>query len=275
MPPTRAAATNTACGRCAAIHASTAGARRRSQSRRTTVRISHPSAASRRASAAPTRPRWPATQTRLFRSAYGKFACVVRRRAAPQRTPVGLDHFGDQRVEAGAMTPAELLACLCGVAEQQIDLGGTVIAWVDRHQAFAGARAQAVLLRARTRPYDRAVDACEGALDEFAHGVRLAGGEDVVVGLVLLQDQPHALDVVARVAPVALRVDIAEVEPLLQTALDGRDRAGDLAGDEGFAPHGRFVVEEDAVRGVQPVGLAVIDGDPVGVELGHGIGAAR
>ena len=38
---------------------------------------------------------------------------------------------------------------------------------------------------------------------------------------------------------------------------------------------GRFVVEQDAVAGVDAVGLAIIDGDPVGIELGHRVGAAR
>ena len=35
------------------------------------------------------------------------------------------------------------------------------------------------------------------------------------------------------------------------------------------------MVEQDAVAGVHAVGLAVIHHDPVGVELGHGVGAAR
>jgi hypothetical protein len=35
------------------------------------------------------------------------------------------------------------------------------------------------------------------------------------------------------------------------------------------------VVEEDAVAGIHAVGLAVVHRDPVGVELGHGVGAAR
>lgn len=39
-----------------------------------------------------------------------------------------------------------------------------------------------------------------------AHGVHLAGGDHVVVRLLLLQHHPHHLHVVARVAPVALRV---------------------------------------------------------------------
>jgi hypothetical protein len=50
--------------------------------------------------------------------------------------------------------------------------------------------------------------------------------------------------------------------------------AGDLAGDEGFATNWAFVVEGDAVAGIQPIGFAVVDGDPVGVELGDGVGAS-
>jgi hypothetical protein len=77
------------------------------------------------------------------------------------------------------------------------------------------------------------------------------------------------------VAPVAQGVQVAEVEAVLQAELDAGDGAGDLAGDEGFAAHRAFVVEQDAVAGVDAVGLAVVDGDPVGVELGDGVGAAR
>ena len=65
--------------------------------------------------------------------------------------------------------------------------------------------------------------------------MRLAGGQHVVVRLVLLQDAPHALDVVAGMAPVALGVEVAEVELVLQAELDRGDRAGDLARDEGLA----------------------------------------
>ena len=56
--------------------------------------------------------------------------------------------------------------------------------------------------------------------------------------------------------------------------LDGRDGPGDLPRDERLAPRRPFVVEEDSVGGVNAVGLAVIDGDPIGVELGGRVGAA-
>ena len=35
------------------------------------------------------------------------------------------------------------------------------------------------------------------------------------------------------------------------------------------------MVEEDAVAGIEPVGFAVVDGDPIAVEFGDGVGTAR
>jgi len=61
----------------------------------------------------------------------------------------------------------------------------------------------------------------------------------------------------------------------LQALADVGQAAGDFAGDKGFAAARAFVVEQNAVAGIHAVGLAVVHGDPVGVELGHGVGAAR
>ena len=57
--------------------------------------------------------------------------------------------------------------------------------------------------------------------------------------------------------------------------MDGGHGPGDLAGDEGLAPRRALMVEQDPVRGVDAIGLAVIDRDPIAVELGRRIGAAR
>jgi len=77
------------------------------------------------------------------------------------------------------------------------------------------------------------------------------------------------------VAPVAQRIHIAHVQALLQTQGDVGQAAGDLAGYKCFAPARAFVIEQDAVAGIHAIGLAVVDRDPVGIELGHGVGAAR
>ena len=77
------------------------------------------------------------------------------------------------------------------------------------------------------------------------------------------------------IAPVALGVEVAQEELILEAELDAGDGAGDFAGDEGFAAARGFVVEQDAVAGVQAVAFAVIDRGPVGEDLGAGVGAAR
>ena len=72
----------------------------------------------------------------------------------------------------------------------------------------------------------------ERDLDAAADGVGLAGGDHEVVGLVVLEHQPHRLDVVLRVAPVALGVEVAERQLVALAELDRRGVPGDLARDE-------------------------------------------
>ena len=115
----------------------------------------------------------------------------------------------------------------------------------------------------------------ERCLDELAHRARLARRQHVVVGRLLLQDAPHALDVVARMAPIALGVEVAEVEAVLEADLHARHSTRDLACHERLAADRALVVEQDAVRGVHAVGFAIVHRDPVAVQLGDGIGAAR
>ena len=53
-------------------------------------------------------------------------------------------------------------------------------------------------------------------IDEFAHRMLLAGGDHEILRLGLLQHQPLRSHVVARMAPVAQRVEIAEIQAVLQ-----------------------------------------------------------
>ncbi len=105
--------------------------------------------------------------------------------------------------------------------------------------------------------------------------VRLAGGDDVVVRLVLLEHQPHGPDVVAGEAPVALRVEVAEFEVLRQPELDAGDAVGHLARDELLPAPLALVVEQDAAAAVHVVAFAVVHRDPVAVDLRHAVRAAR
>ena len=51
-----------------------------------------------------------------------------------------------------------------------------------------------------------------------------------------------------------------------------RRAEGDLAGDEVLAPPRRLVVEDDAVADEHAVGLAIVDRQPMGIDLGGRVG---
>ena len=62
--------------------------------------------------------------------------------------------------------------------------------------------------------------------------MHLAGRDDVVVGVLLLEHEPHRLDVVAGKTPVALRVEVAQAQLVGETELAAHGPVGDLAGHE-------------------------------------------
>ena len=112
-------------------------------------------------------------------------------------------------------------------------------------------------------------------LHELAHAELHAGGDNKIFGLFLLQHQPLHPHIIFGVPPVAQCVHIAQIQAVFQALRDIGQAARNLAGNERFAAARAFVVEQNAVAGVNAVGFAVIDGNPVGIEFGHGIGRTR
>src|SRR3981081_2246512 len=102
----------------------------------------------------------------------------------------------------------------------------------------------------------------------------LAPGPDVILGLRLLEHQPLRTHIVARVSPIPFRIQIAQMQGILQTGANPRQRTGNLAQTEGLPSQRRFMVEEDAAARIQAVGLAIVHADPVSVEFGDAVGGA-
>src|SRR5436853_632563 len=118
MPPTLAAARNTACGRLSANQPNTAAWSRRSTSARPAVNSSTSSCASRRTNAEPTIPPCPATNTVLPFSSNGVLA-IGYLPAGDREIP--RHHLLDEPRKRRLRLPAEDLARLAGVADQLID----------------------------------------------------------------------------------------------------------------------------------------------------------
>ena len=102
----------------------------------------------------------------------------------------------------------------------------------------------------------------------------LASRNHEVFRFLLLQHEPHRLNVIACETPVAPRVDVTQREPGLQTKFDPPHGAADLASDEPLTAMRRLVVKQDPTDGEHPVGLAVVDRLPVRIDLGTRVRAA-
>src|SRR5450631_866867 len=278
MPPTLAAARMITSGLARATHCRTASCSRRSTSRRSTLRISTSSLARRRRIAEPTMPRWPATQIRrLFPECAEGLSMLQSSDPAAflHHDQVAGDHFRDELWKSDGVLPAKFLERLAWIAEKEIDLRRTEIARIDLDEGPAALFVETALLDSGAFPADADAGFGEGAFDEFAHRVGFPRRQDIIVRLGLLQNAPHSLDVIACVAPIPLGIEVAQKELVLKAQMDRRDRAGDFSRDEGLGPGWTFMVEQDAVRSVHSIGFAVIDGDPIGVELRGGVRRAR
>ncbi len=190
---------------------------------------------------------------------------------ALRHSEVFAHHLSHERRETGLGRPAEFLSRLRRIPEQSLDLRRAKLARVNAHDRLA-ARIVAHFIAALSATSDLDPELARGRFNKLAHAMLHTRRDNVIIGLGLLKHLPLHLDIVARVARIPLRVESPEVEAILKAQLDPRQCACGVLGDEGLAEDRPLVVEQDAVARKQFVSLAVVDGDPVGLELGHRVG---
>src|ERR1039458_9802891 len=200
--------------------------------------------------APPTNPRWPATKIREDLST--ATTTQVQRKAGfpkglflPREFDVVIHHERDQLLEPNARRPSQSGVSFGRISEKDIDLCGTQIARVYFHD-FGPVQ----------------VDTCGCLIQELANRMSFPGGHHVIVRHILLEHEPHGFHVVARIAPIAVRVEIAEVQLALQPKFDAAQRARNLTSDEGLAAPLRLMVKQDAITDEQVVRFAKIDAVP-------------
>ena len=185
-------------------------------------------------------------------------------------------HQLHELLEGGLLrVPAQLCAGLGRVAPEVHHVGGPVEVRAHLHQHASGGLVDALLIGALPHELEFDAGVAKREPAEVAHAVLHAGGDDEVLGLLLLQDEPHALDIILRVAPVAEAGKVAEVQLVLLALRDAGGGEGDLARDEGLAAALGFVVEQDAGAAVHAVRLAVFLDNPETVQFRDRIRAVR
>src|SRR4051794_16859094 len=212
--------------------------------------------------AEPAMPVWPATNTRFptrsrgaeRRSGWMSIGDVVDTGAlGGDKAQISGDHFGHEFLKRGLVAPTELFPCLRGVAEQEIDFGGTKIARIHPHQYASRFGINSRFIHARTTPTDFYLYLGKGTFDEFADRVMFARCQDIIVGLRVLENPPHALDEVTRVPPIAFGIEVSKKQRLLKAKLYGGNRPGNFAGHEGLAACRTLMVEQNTIAGVKAI----------------------
>ena len=105
--------------------------------------------------------------------------------------------------------------------------------------------------------------------------MRFAGANDIIIGIILLQDLPHCLHVFGCITPIAPRVQIAEIERVFPASENRGHAARDLARHKGLAAPRTLVIEQDAARGVETITLPVNPGYRMRINLGRSVRASR
>jgi hypothetical protein len=112
------------------------------------------------------------------------------------------------------MPPAKLFMRLGRIPNQKIDFSRAKIRRINPHQNLTAALIDPGLGDSLAAPFDSPIDFAKSRLDKFTHRMCLSGGQDEIARLLLLDDPIDAVDKIARVAPIPLGVQIAEISRL-------------------------------------------------------------
>ncbi len=112
-------------------------------------------------------------------------------------------------------------------------------------------------------------------LNKIPDRVACAHSYHKIVRYLPLHHLPRGVHIFRRIAPVAPRVQISQIQFLLQSRFDPRNPARDFPRHKVLSPTRRLVVKQNPVHGKEVIRLAVIHGRVVRKHFGNPIGAAR
>ena len=156
---------------------------------------------------------------------------------------VMLYHDAHQFLERSlAGIPSQELFGFGGVAQELLYLGRAEVFGVYLYQYLAGSYIDTLLVDTFSFPTEFYAYLLECQRTELANRVVLAGSDNEIFGRLMLQDKPHALDIVFGIAPVAQRIEISQIELVLESLHDARRCKRDFTGHEVLTATLAFVI---------------------------------
>jgi hypothetical protein len=113
-------------------------------------------------------------------------------------------HDGGQLLAAGFLRiPAQLLSGFGRISPEVYDVCRAEPGFIDRDQHLPGLLVVALLVDTVAAPFQFDAHFLEGQCGKLAHSMILTRGNHEIIRFRLLEDEPHTLDIVPGIAPVA------------------------------------------------------------------------
>src|SRR5690606_3480982 len=105
------------------------------------------------------------------------------------------------------MMPAKPFLRFSAIPQQKIDLCRPEIARIHFDERVARFRIHTDFLSALPRPGDRFPYLTKSLLDKFAHRMGFAGGKNIIIWLLLLNNPPHAFHIITGMPPITFGIE--------------------------------------------------------------------
>mmetsp|Transcript_35635 Transcript_35635/g.55613 ORF Transcript_35635/g.55613 Transcript_35635/m.55613 type:complete len:228 (-) Transcript_35635:599-1282(-) len=188
---------------------------------------------------------------------------------------IRLNHVCDQLIQSNLGLPSQQFLSLGGVRLQKVDFGGAVISGINPDDDLAGLLVLTDLLVSLSFPNQLNSLLGKSQHHKLSHGILNSCTDNEIIWLILLQHQPHGLNIFLSMSPISPGIQITHVQAVLSTSGDSHHTSGDLSGHKGGTSPGALVIEQDTVGTMESVGFTVVDDNPVGEDLGASIRRAR
>src|SRR3989338_9367160 len=110
---------------------------------------------------------------------------------------------------------------------------------------------------------------------KLSHRMRLVSRNHIVIRPFFLKHQPHRLDIILRITPISLSIQISQIEFILESHFNPSDGHRYLTSHESLTPPGGLVIKKDPVTSEHAISFSIIHGCPVGKKLGYRVGTDR
>ena len=121
----------------------------------------------------------------------------------------------------------------------------------------------------------RKIDNRESRFDKFAHRMRFSCCHDIIIRRVVLQHQPHRMDIILCAAPIPFAFQVPEHKLCNEPSRNARSRTRDFASHKVLRAPRRLVIVKNAVADKQPVGFAINSRQLRGERLGSAVRTRR